>query len=150
MHILLAEADTDLATSYREFLGRSGVDVITASGGVECLALLRDWFPPVLVLDLDLPWGGAEGLLAHLREQRSCRRLPAVILTGQIAEELLPAALRAAPVVKYLCKPFRLSELLESIHGCMRGTGEEEEGDRNPQGHAPDDPVLSQWLRTDR
>ena len=124
MDILVAEADTELAASYRVFLGRHGFAVATAGGGVDCLTLLRHWFPTVLALDLDLPWGGADAVLMHLREQRSHQRLPAVILTGQVPEERLPAGFLASPVVKYLCKPLRLGDFLESIRGCMPGTEE--------------------------
>jgi DNA-binding response OmpR family regulator len=125
MDILLAEADTELAASYRRFLARHGFAVTTADAGVDCLTLLRHWFPAVLALDLDLPWGGADAVLLHLREQRSHQRPPAVILTGQVPEERLPAAILASPVVKYLCKPLCLGDLLESIRGCMPGTEEE-------------------------
>src|SRR6516162_613781 len=105
MDILVAEADAGLAAAYRQFLAHNGFDVTTAVGGLHCLALLRDRIPAVVALDLDLLWGGADGVLEHLREQRSRRRVPAVILTGQVPEEQLPAELLASPVVRYLCKP---------------------------------------------
>jgi len=122
MDILVAEADADLAAAYRQFLAHHGFDVTMASGGLDCLTLLRHWFPAVVALDVDLLWGGADGVLEHLREQRSRRRLPAVILIGQVSEGQLPADLLASPVVKYLCKPFRLSDLLATIRAWLPET----------------------------
>jgi DNA-binding response OmpR family regulator len=144
MDILVAEADADLATAYRQFLAHYGFDVTTASGGLDCLALLRHWFPAVVALDLDLLWGGADGVLEHLRHQQPRQRLPAVILTGQVPEEQLPAWLLTSPVVKYMCKPFRSSELLQSIRGCMGGAREDAAaGETTQQGQASDGTVLS-------
>jgi DNA-binding response OmpR family regulator len=125
MDILVAEGDADLAASYWRFLGDQGFVVTIAARGTDCLTVLQHWFPAVLALDLDLPWGGAQGVLMHLRSQRSHQRLPAVILTGHIPEERLPAGLLEAPVVRYLCKPLVLTELLETVRGCMPGAREE-------------------------
>jgi DNA-binding response OmpR family regulator len=125
MDILVAETDTDLAAGCWRFLGSHGFAVTIAARGTDCLAVLQHWFPAVLTLDLDLPWGGAQGVLVHLRSQRSRQRPPAVILTGHVPEEQLPADLLEAPVVRYLCKPFALGELLETVRGCMPGAREE-------------------------
>jgi two-component system, OmpR family, KDP operon response regulator KdpE len=122
MNILVAEADADLATAYRRFLAHHGFEVITASRGLDCLTLLRHWFPAVVALDLDLLWGGAGGILEHLREEGSRRSLPAVILTGQVFQDQLSADLLASPVVKYLSKPFPLSDLLASVRACLPET----------------------------
>jgi hypothetical protein len=44
--------------------------VETASDGLDCLKKLRRATPAALVLDLKLHWGGGDGVLAWLREDR--------------------------------------------------------------------------------
>ena len=81
--------------------------------GLECLARLRQETPQVLVLDLQLLWGGADGLLAVMRDHPVWAEVP-VILTST---DFLPdgdSSFASPPVVQALAKPFSLAELLES------------------------------------
>src|SRR3990172_12676577 len=104
--LLIAEDDPELADLYQHYLVRCGYRVFTASSGVECLSILRNESPAVVVASVDVPWGGADGLVDYLREESRQRWVPSVILTGCTADENV-AALREEPCVfRYLRKPF--------------------------------------------
>jgi CheY-like chemotaxis protein len=96
-------------------------EVTTVDCGLKCLQLLDDYVPDVLVLDWELPWGGAEGVLEDLRNSRDWQHIP-VIITGKIASfqllEQLGRLLRP-PVVKFLAKPFDRATLAGSIRLAM-------------------------------
>ena len=110
--ILLAEANRELRDAYHAFLSRCGFQVDTAQDGLECLAKLRQSVPNVLILDLDLPWGGGDGVLAFLREEQDL--LPnRIVLTSANETAHQFVCLQSPPVVKTLPKPFPLSDLLE-------------------------------------
>lgn len=112
--LLLADGDTELCDLYLRFFSERGYDVETASDGLECLEKLRRRTPTAVVLDLDLRWGGGDGVLAWLREEGATAGVP-VVLTAtagypvDVAEKIQP------PVVRFLPKPFALAALLESV-----------------------------------
>ena len=114
--ILIADNDPEWADLYQSYLGRSGYyRVLSASGGVECLPIIRRESPVVIVASVDMPWGGADGLVDYLREESAERCVPSLILTGSVPEENV-ARLREEPCVfRYLRKPFLMSPLLDCI-----------------------------------
>ena len=79
--LLIADRDAELCEVYRRFLTERGYEVETSTDGLDCLAKLRQVTPAVLVLDLELLWGGGDGVLAWLREERPAPRIP-VLLTA--------------------------------------------------------------------
>ncbi len=111
--VLLAEADRELRDACHHFLFLHGFQVDAAADGLECLAKLRRTVPDLLILDLELPWGGGDGVLGLLREEP--RILPnRVVLTSAIVTINLLDNFAASHVVRVLTKPFALSALLES------------------------------------
>jgi DNA-binding NtrC family response regulator len=63
---------------YREVLEKQGLFVVTAQNGIECIEQVRRFHPEILILETDLLWGGAEGVLA-LCESEHCLEAMAVI-----------------------------------------------------------------------
>jgi len=112
--VLLAESDAALADIYRRFLARQDYEVETVSNGLECLAWLRCSLPDVLVLGLEMLWGGSDGVLACLREEGSSPGLP-VVLTGTAGSASCLASVSKRFDVPYLQKPFPLTTLLEMV-----------------------------------
>jgi two-component system KDP operon response regulator KdpE len=112
--VLMAEGDAELCDLYKKYIAARGYEVETASNGLDCLKKLRCLMPAVVVLDMDLRWGGGNGVLAWLREERATSEV-AVILTAPAGYPLDAAEVMEPPVVRFLCKPFGLTGLLESI-----------------------------------
>ena len=113
------------ASVYRRFLTERGYEVETSTDGLDCLAKLRQVTPAVLVLDLELLWGGGDGVLAWLREESPAPRIP-VLLTATAADPPDMAEFNEPPVVDYLPKPFALAGLLESIRSAVAKKGRRE------------------------
>jgi CheY-like chemotaxis protein len=110
--VLLAEADRELRDAYQWFLSHRGFQVETADNGLDCLAKLRRLVPDLLILDLELPWGGGDGVLSFVRENP--RLLPKrVVLTSAVASPDVLGCLASPPAVQVVTKPFPLSALLE-------------------------------------
>ncbi len=110
--VLLAEADRELRDTYRCFLSRRGFHVDNADNGLACVAKLRRFVPELLILDLELPCGGGDGVLGFLREEP--RLVPnRIVLTSAVAATHVFSGLTLPPVVHSLIKPFPLSALLE-------------------------------------
>jgi len=123
--LLIADRDADLCELYRSFLTERGYEVETSTDGLDCVAKLRQVPPAVLVLDLELLWGGGDGVLAWLREESPPPRIP-VLLTTTAADPPDMAGFNQPPVVHYLPKPFALAGLLESIRSAVAKKGRRE------------------------
>ena len=122
--LLIAESDAELRDACRRFLTGCGYDVDTAADGLDCLEKLRRLAPVVLVLDRELRWGEADGVLAWLRDESTTSGVSVVLTTTagctpDVAVDIEP------PVVQVLPKPFRLTALLESVRGLIASEGHE-------------------------
>ena len=122
--LLIADRDAELCELFRRYLTERGYEVETSTDGLDCLAKLRQVTPAALVLDLELLWGGGDGVLAWLREESSAPRIP-VLLTATAAHPRNIAAFNEPPVVDYLPKPFALAGLLERICSAVGPMGQE-------------------------
>jgi CheY-like chemotaxis protein len=112
--VLVAESDAGLRDVYKKFLGGRDFDVQTAACGLECLEKLRQELPDVLVLDLALPWGGGDGVLAWLCEEGLQSEVAVVLMSTSGGRQEAPQSTQA-PVVESLAKPFTLAALLQSV-----------------------------------
>ena len=124
--VLLADADVVVADQFRDYFSAAGYSVETASDGLDCLSKLRRIVPGLLVLDRDLAWGGSDGVLACLREERDLPRVPVVMIAaalpiGALSQLLCPL------VVGCFQKPFRMAALRDCLDSAIvcagRATG---------------------------
>ena len=120
--LLVAESDAFVREQCHSYFGNRGYQVELAADGLECLAALQRLPPDVLILELELLWGGGDGVLAYLRETR-CRWPDTVILTATQVGDESPGRL-AAPVKAVLKKPFSLAALSEALGHARRGDTE--------------------------
>jgi chemosensory pili system protein ChpA (sensor histidine kinase/response regulator) len=120
--LLIAETDAELRDVYRTYLTRHGYEVETASDGLECLNKLRQMMPAVLVLDRELRWGGGDGVLACLREERATHGVSVILM---VTDEWQGPAHEFEPViVKCLPKPFALTALLVIVRVVLAEKGQ--------------------------
>jgi CheY-like chemotaxis protein len=113
--VLIADADAELCDLGRRFFARHGWLARTAGGGVDCLAQLRQLSPQLLILDLALPWGGADGLLAVMRDDPGLARIPVVLTSVDASSPEALSGLVSPPVVQALREPLSLMALLEIV-----------------------------------
>jgi CheY-like chemotaxis protein len=118
--VLLATRDDRLRSVVRSQLIDQGHVIATAAGGVECVTLLREFAPDVLVLDTALLWGGADGVLARLRE-RDGVRVPVVLLCAR--SSTAPGITRptAPPVVAVIETPVAMETLVRAVRAAANG-----------------------------
>ena len=123
--LLIANGDAELCDLYRRFLTARGYDVEISLDGLDCLEKLRRLETAVLVLDLELRWGGGDGVLAWLRDESLMPGIPVILTaTAGCAQDF--AEFIESPVVAYLPKPFALTGLLESVRSAVAKKGRRE------------------------
>lgn len=136
--VFIADADAELRDLYREFFTHHGWRVQTSEGGLECLSQMRRYSPHLLILDLELRWGGADGLLAVMRGDPGLARVPVVLTSTEASSEAL-SGLMSPPVVQALGKPFSLTVLLGIARSVLWHAQPISEG-TNQGGRHADDP----------
>jgi two-component system, OmpR family, KDP operon response regulator KdpE len=119
LRVLLVEDDRDLRATLREALQAEGHDVVTAASLSEGLALLEPGAVDFVLLDLGLPDGDGEALLASLRRTRNW---PVLVISARDAVENKIRLLDAG-ADDYLTKPFSVAELLARMRVALRHRG---------------------------
>jgi CheY-like chemotaxis protein len=113
--VLIADADGEWLSICERGLCESGFAVETVRDGLACLARLeRGPDPDVLVLELEMPWGGGDGVLASLRETANTPGQRVVVITGRAPADVLSER-TGIPNSHCLRKPFHLDALLNLV-----------------------------------
>jgi len=119
MRVLLVEDDAQLRRTLRDALALEGYEMLTAASVSEGLALAANAPLDLVVLDLGLPDGDGESLLAALRRRQS---LPVLVISARQAEGQKIRLLDAG-ADDYLVKPFGVGELLARMRVALRHRG---------------------------
>ncbi len=114
--MLAIEHDWRLRKLIRANLEAAGFEVRAAVDGPHGLRLLRESWPELIILDMDLPGVDVWQLLSSLRAQLEGRPVPIIILS---AEPPSREMMRQIPVDSYLRKPFAAPMLLEHVQQAL-------------------------------
>ena len=126
--VLLVEDDRELRTMLRDALVVEGFEVFTAASLSEGMALLRGLAEragqrgpgiDLVLLDLGLPDGDGEALLAALRKRHS---IPLIVISARESDGQKIRLLDAG-ADDYLVKPFGIGELLARMRVSLRHRG---------------------------
>ncbi len=121
--VLLVEDDRDLRSTLREALAVEGYRVLPSASLADASALLAHAGETggidLVLLDLGLPDGDGESLLAALRRDRGT---PVIVISARHSE---PPKIRLldAGADDYLVKPFSVGELLARMRVALRHRG---------------------------
>jgi len=123
--LLIADNDVRRRGELRRFFFGSGVLVASASNGLECLTELVTLKPDVLVIAMEIPWGGGDGVIARLNDGLPIGRKPLIFVIGDAPADMLSARTGVAPC-NCFSTPFRKEDLLNRISmelaiGLLRG-----------------------------
>jgi len=111
--LVIADSDECLAEDYADFFWKRGFHIDVAGDGPQCLELLHQCPPHALILEHCLPWGGAEGVVAVMRDEYHLATIPVLLLGDEAGPK--SASLSTTPVVAWFRKPFRLDSLWSAL-----------------------------------
>ena len=114
-YLLMVDADPVVRAIYRMYFDQCGFEVTTVGTALECLQMLDDSMPDVLVLDSNLPGGVAECILATLQDESIT--IP-VVLTGPNSPEYRDNFGHGAFSLE---KPFAMTQLHLYVREAMEG-----------------------------
>ena len=114
MRLLIADGDRAFLEILRRHLRDRGHEVEIAIDGFDCITILRDFLPEIVILEHKLLWGGGDGVIALMRDDPTLSEIP-IILTGEESRSEQFDVLVSPPHIDWLQKPFRLNDLLRHI-----------------------------------
>jgi CheY-like chemotaxis protein len=113
--VLVVEDDPDIRRVICMSLKFRGVrDVVTASDGEECLAVVHAVRPDLILLDVNMPRLDGYQTCRLLKADSETRLIPVIFLSAKVQQSEQEVGLEAG-AVGYLTKPFDPMSLHEQI-----------------------------------
>src|SRR5437879_2355889 len=104
MRILIADSDVALLISLQSDFKKAGHQAEIVRDGAECLAMLDDFIPDVVILAGDLPTEGCDPILTFMWNNPGLSHVPVVVLTANLQPTF--DGLRHHNATAWLQKPF--------------------------------------------
>lgn len=101
--IAIIEDDPVINQMYRMKFEADGFDVQLADNGKRGVALVEQFKPDLILLDLQMPQMNGEEALTEIRSQSWGKDIPVIILTN-LGEEEAPKTLRGLGIHSYIVK----------------------------------------------
>ena len=98
----------------QRLLERNGMRVLTARDGMDAVALLAEYVPDVILLDIEMPRMDGYEVAAHVRNDARLRDVPIIMITSRVGEKHRARAIELG-VDDYLGKPYQDSQLIDAI-----------------------------------
>lgn len=104
--IMLVEDDAILVEMYQAKFELEGHDIVVATNGQECLDLLQDYEPDIILLDILMPKLNGFHVLKEIKKHPQLRIIPVILLTnlGEAEVDMNQELARALGVNDYLIK----------------------------------------------
>jgi two-component system sensor histidine kinase/response regulator len=100
-------------------LAGEGYKVITASSGMECLEILNDTRPDVILLDIMMPVITGIEVLEKIQKNENTKNIPVIMVTAKTESTDVEEALDKG-AVEYIKKPIDEIELLARLRTTLR------------------------------
>ncbi len=118
---LVADDHRDVRKSIRKMLNSLGhTSVLEGKDGLDAWQRLLDDPVDVAIVDLFMPGLDGIGLLRRVRKDERLRNLPFIMVTGELAEEIVAEAAET-DVDAYIIKPFAVQTLKRRSMPCWTG-----------------------------
>ncbi|MDP8253803.1 MAG: response regulator [Candidatus Kaelpia aquatica] len=116
--ILIVDDDIDLRTVVKMRLEIEGYNVNTASNGKECLGIVAERKPDLILLDMTMPVMDGYTALNKLKEQPESADIPVIIFS--IKEKIkMEGLFMDDKAAYYIEKPFETEELIGKVKAVL-------------------------------
>jgi CheY-like chemotaxis protein len=110
--VLIVEDDAVIRDTLADLLDLEGYEARAVTDGEQALAVLDDWTPDVILLDLMMPRMDAWAFREEQRRRPAIARIPIVVLS---AGRDLPTRTRDLDPTAIIPKPFDLEVVLHTV-----------------------------------
>lgn len=117
--ILAVDDEPDLLMLLEEHLSQEGYEVLTASTGMQAIAVAREQQPDAILLDVMMPGVSGFDVCNILRDFPETSEIPVIFLTA-VAETKRKVMGLNLGANDYITKPFDLHELSARVQAALR------------------------------
>ena len=114
--VLVVDDESEIREMLDFYLGLRGFAVRTAADGLAALAVIREWHPDAIILDVVMPKVDRVSLLPMIRRLTDA---PVIMLTARSEVNDVVRGLEGG-ADDYVTKPFEVSELLARLQSALR------------------------------
>ena len=101
--IAIIEDDSVISQMYRMKFEADGFEVQIANNGKDGVALVREFAPDMVLLDMQMPVMNGDEALKNIRNEEWGKTVPVMILTN-LGEEEAPKDIRSLGIESYIVK----------------------------------------------
>lgn len=110
--VLVIDDEPDFVALMKSRLEADQFEVLTASNGVEGIALLEEERPDLIVLDVLMPFINGLNFVKIIKKYDDFKSIPIIVLTAKIGMEEL---FQKEGVHFYITKPFGAQDLIKKV-----------------------------------
>ena len=114
MKVLIIEDDKRISDSIAECLTSKGLEVKVGSDSMVGIQIAHQFKPDFILLDLMMPFGGGTAVIESIRDSKTLKATPIIVMTGS-QDEALKKQLLKYGIKTYLQKPFELQDLMTAV-----------------------------------
>ena len=118
--ILLIEDDYGNRVLFADFLEHCGYRVLPLADGNNCIEMMQEFMPHIVLLDIKLPQVDGLTLLQTIRHHPQFRNLPILVVSGYAFQADRQRAI-AAGATDYMVKPILPATLNSKILSLLKG-----------------------------
>jgi len=119
--IMIVDDSVTVRKVTTRLMERQGWEVTTAKDGVDAINQLQDYYPDIMLLDIEMPKMDGFGVLRAVRRDPRLGSLPIIMITSRTGEKHKQQAFELG-VNQYLGKPFQEANLLNTIESVIEET----------------------------
>jgi DNA-binding response OmpR family regulator len=127
--ILIADDNAQGVELLEAYLADNDYDIRTAADGEETLALVRQWHPDLILLDIMMPKISGFEVCKRLRADPKSRTIAVLMITALDQPSDIDRAVEAG-TDDFVTKPINKSELLLRVRSLLRSRHNQRELDR--------------------
>ena len=120
--VLVVDDDPDVLYMVGVFLKEEGYDVITASDGHECLKMLEEMRPDLILLDVMMPGLDGWEACAEIKKKQNAKDIPVVMLTVKTTQEDMSRSFEHNADA-HIGKPIIREKLIETVKWVLKSRG---------------------------
>ncbi len=115
MKALIVDDDEDVLYTEKNILERAGYEVLTASGGRECIKILKDERPDFILMDIMMPEMNGWEVTKIIKEDEKTRDIPVIFVTVKGTDDDQTRSFIYSHGNGHIVKPINKQQLLETI-----------------------------------
>jgi DNA-binding response OmpR family regulator len=112
--IMIVDDEQDIVVIIGKVLRKSGYEVMAAIDGMECLEMLKNELPDLILLDNVMPNMDGKTVLSKLKASKRTADIPVIMVTALADQEHITIAQKGG-AAEYIVKPFDYTVMLEKI-----------------------------------